>query len=53
VGIVLSEQAIDGSLRMKDIKNHWRHYIAQDPGKLQNITGMPQNAVNSGMVDFI
>jgi two-component system CheB/CheR fusion protein len=52
VGIVLSGTGNDGSLGLKDIKDHGGITIAQDPDTAE-YTGMPQNAVNSGMVDFI
>ncbi len=52
IGVILSGTMRDGTLGLKDIKEHGGLVIAQSPGTAQH-DGMPQSAVDTGMVDFV
>jgi len=52
VGIVLSGAGSDGSSGLRDIKSAGGLTIAQDPDS-GGQSGMPQSAVNTGMVDLV
>ena len=52
IGIILSGTMRDGAMGLKDIKEHGGLVIAQDPETAQQ-DGMPQSAIDTGMVDFI
>ena len=52
VGVVLSGTGTDGTLGLKAIKEHGGISIAQDTESAA-YDGMPQSAINAGVVDFI
>jgi len=52
IGIVLTGMGHDAALGLKKIKQYNGTTIAQDP-KDAVIGGMPQSAINTGMVDYI
>ena len=52
VGVVLSGTGTDGTLGLKVIKEHGGISIAQDTESAA-YDGMPQSAINAGVVDFI
>ncbi|MDI3320885.1 CheR family methyltransferase [Pinibacter soli] len=52
IGIVLSGTATDGTIGLKAIKEQGGITIAQDP-KSAAYDGMPQNAIDSDVVDFV
>ena len=52
IGIVLSGTGADGSIGLKDIKDHGGLTFAQDLESAGYI-GMPQQAINANVVDFI
>ncbi|HYP28317.1 MAG TPA: chemotaxis protein CheB, partial [Blastocatellia bacterium] len=52
IGVVLSGTGTDGTLGLRHIKEAGGVSIAQDPQEAE-YDGMPRNAINSGMVDFI
>ncbi|MEO7991181.1 MAG: CheR family methyltransferase [Chryseolinea sp.] len=52
VGVVLSGTGSDGTIGLKAIKAHRGITFAQDPQSAA-YDGMPQSAVNAGVVDFI
>jgi two-component system CheB/CheR fusion protein len=52
IGIILSGTMRDGSMGLKDIKEHGGLVIAQAPETAQH-DGMPQSAIDTGMVDFV
>jgi len=52
VGIVLSGTGKDGTQGLKAIKEHGGISIVQDPGSAA-YDGMPQSAIDAGLVDFI
>lgn len=52
VGIVLTGMGHDGTAGIKAIKNHDGIVIAQDPDDAV-IGGMPQSAINTGVVDHV
>ncbi len=52
IGVVLSGTATDGTLGLRAIKDHGGITFAQDE-ESATYGGMPQNAVQAGVVDFI
>src|SRR5690349_9537330 len=52
IGVVLSGTATDGTLGLKAIKDHGGITFAQEQ-KSAAYDGMPQNAIDAGVVDFI
>ncbi|MEB8347173.1 ATP-binding protein [Flavobacteriaceae bacterium KMM 6898] len=52
VGVVLSGTASDGTLGLRDIKDQDGITFAEDP-KTAAWDGMPKNAIDSGVVDFV
>lgn len=52
IGVVLSGTASDGTLGLKAIKDQGGITFAQDP-KSAAYDGMPQSAIDAGVVDFI
>jgi len=52
LGIVLTGMGHDGAHGLKEIKNHGGTTIAQEPNDAV-IGGMPQSAINTGLVDYI
>ena len=52
VGIVLSGAGSDGSAGLREIKGAGGLTIAQDPDGTQQ-TGMPQSAIDTGLVDLV
>lgn len=52
IGIVLSGTGSDGTQGLKTIKDHGGITIAQDVASASH-DGMPQSAINAGIVDFI
>ena len=52
IGIILSGTMRDGAMGLKDIKEHGGLVIAQSPETAQH-DGMPQSAIDTGMVDFV
>ena len=52
IGVVLSGTGADGTAGLTDIKNNGGLTIAQDPST-SGYDGMPQSAINAGVVDFI
>ncbi len=52
IGVVLSGTGADGTIGLKDIKDHGGLTIAQDPDSAA-YGGMPQHAIDEGIVDFI
>ncbi len=52
IGVVLSGTATDGTLGLKAIKDHGGITFAQDEESAAYI-GMPHNAVQAGVVDFV
>jgi len=52
IGVVLSGTATDGTLGLKAIKDHGGITFAQDEDSAA-YSGMPQNAIQAGVVDFI
>ena len=52
IGVVLSGTASDGTMGLKAIKDHGGITFAQDEASAQ-YEGMPQSAVEAGVVDFI
>jgi len=52
VGIILSGTASDGSAGIKAIKEHGGMVMVQQPDNAQ-YPGMPQSAINTGLVDVI
>jgi two-component system CheB/CheR fusion protein len=52
IGVVLSGTANDGTKGLKSIKENGGITIAQDPDSA-DYAGMPNSAVNAGVVDFI
>lgn len=52
IGIVLSGNGADGTLGLKDIKDNGGLTFAQNI-ESAGYTGMPQNAINANVVDFI
>jgi two-component system CheB/CheR fusion protein len=52
IGIVLSGTATDGTLGLKMIKEHGGYTFAQEQ-RSAAFDGMPQSAIDSGVVDFI
>jgi len=52
IGIVLSGNGADGSVGLKAIKARGGFVIAQDPAEAA-YKGMPQNAIQTGVVDLI
>jgi len=51
-GIILSGTGSDGSLGIESIKEKYGMVIAQDP-LTAKFDGMPQNAIETGLVDYI
>ena len=52
IGVILSGTATDGTLGLKAIKEHGGITFAQDEASAE-FDGMPNNAVQAGVVDFI
>ncbi|MEO7523240.1 MAG: chemotaxis protein CheB, partial [Ferruginibacter sp.] len=52
IGVVLSGTGADGSIGLKNIKDHGGLTFAQEPSSA-SYTGMPQHAINEAAVDFI
>lgn len=52
IGVVFSGTATDGTLGLKAIKDHGGFTFAQEP-KSAAFPGMPQNAIDAEVVDFI
>lgn len=52
VGIILSGTGSDGTLGLKEIKGEGGIILAQEPTTAQH-EGMPQSAINTGLVDFV
>lgn len=52
IGVVLSGTATDGTLGLKAIKEHGGFTFAQEPQSAA-YSGMPQSAIDAGVVDFI
>ncbi|MBN1764527.1 MAG: PAS domain-containing protein [Sedimentisphaerales bacterium] len=52
IGIVLSGTGSDGSLGIKEIRGEGGMVMVQSP-ETAKYDGMPQSAINTGMVDFI
>jgi two-component system CheB/CheR fusion protein len=52
IGVVLSGTGTDGTLGLKAIKNHGGFTFAQEPLSIA-FPGMPQNAIDAEVVDFI
>ena len=52
IGVVLSGNGADGTLGLKEIKDHGGITFAQDPDSA-GYDAMPQSAIKSGVVDFI
>ena len=52
IGVVLSGSASDGTLGLKEIKDQGGLTFAQEP-KSAAFAGMPQSAIETGVVDFI
>ncbi len=52
IGVVLSGTATDGTLGLKAIKDHGGITFAQDEASAA-YSGMPHNAVQAGVVDFV
>ena len=52
IGVILSGTMSDGTMGLKDIKEHGGLVIAQAPETAQH-DGMPQSAINTGMVDLV
>ena len=52
IGVILSGTMRDGAMGLKDIKEHGGLVIAQSPKTAQH-DGMPQSAIDTGMVDFV
>ncbi len=52
IGVVLSGTGADGTAGLKDIKDHGGITFAQDP-VTAGYDGMPQNAIDADIVDFI
>ncbi len=52
IGVVLSGTGADGTAGLKDIKDNGGLTLAQDPAT-SNYDGMPQSAIDAGVVDFI
>lgn len=52
IGIILSGTGSDGALGLKTIKERGGLVIAQDPTSAR-YSGMPQNAIVTGLVDYI
>jgi two-component system CheB/CheR fusion protein len=52
IGVVLSGTATDGTLGLKSIKDHGGFTFAQEPAS-SAFAGMPQNAIDAEVVDFI
>ncbi len=52
IGIVLSGMGHDGTMGLKKVKGQGGIVIAQDP-KEATIPGMPQSAIESGVVDYV
>ena len=52
IGVILSGTGADGTSGLKDIKDQGGLTFAQDP-KTAAYTGMPQHAIDAGIVDFV
>ncbi|MEO0143216.1 MAG: chemotaxis-specific protein-glutamate methyltransferase CheB [candidate division WOR-3 bacterium] len=52
IGIILSGMGHDGTMGLRKVKERGGIVIAQDP-KEATIAGMPQSAIESGIVDYI
>lgn len=52
IGVVLSGTATDGTLGLKEIKEHGGFTFAQEPGSA-SFEGMPRSAIDADVVDFI
>ncbi len=52
IGVILSGTGADGTAGLKDIKDNGGLTLAQDPST-SSYDGMPQNAIDAGIVDFI
>src|SRR5882757_2565810 len=52
IGVVLSGTATDGTLGLKEIKEHGGFTFAQEPGSA-SFDGMPRSAIDAEVVDFI
>ena len=52
IGIILSGTGSDGCRGIVALKEYGAMVIAQDPAEAQ-FNGMPQNAINTGAVDFV
>lgn len=52
IGMILSGAGTDGSMGLKAIKEYGGVAIAQDPDEAE-YNGMPQSAVDTGLVDFV
>src|SRR5882762_235646 len=52
IGVVLSGTATDGTLGLKEIKEHGGFTFAQEPGSA-SFDGMPRSAIDADVVDFI
>ena len=52
IGIVLSGTARDGTVGLKEIKEHGGITFAEDPNSA-TWDGMPKNAIDAGVVDFV
>jgi two-component system CheB/CheR fusion protein len=52
IGVVLSGTATDGTLGLKEIKDHGGFTFAQDPASAA-FSGMPRSAIEAEVVDFI
>ena len=52
IGVVLSGTASDGTVGLKEIKEHGGITFAEDPNSA-TWDGMPKNAIGAGVVDFV
>ncbi|GLB49664.1 chemotaxis protein CheB [Neptunitalea lumnitzerae] len=52
VGVILSGTGADGSKGIVSVKKHGGLVVAQQPAQAK-FDGMPQSAINTGLVDFI
>jgi len=52
IGVVLSGTATDGTMGLREIKEHGGFTFAQEPGSA-SFEGMPRSAIDAEVVDFI
>jgi two-component system CheB/CheR fusion protein len=52
IGVILSGTGADGTVGLKDIKDHGGLTFAQDPASAA-YTGMPQHAIDEDIIDFV